>query len=143
MSFPSHRGSSLVDIANGPSLLLYCVVIGDADGPPRWVQLTAHGTDTLPAYRHTVVRAEGESCEALWKRVLSSIRDLKRPRGLQHGVLVDCRIDAPPRHPDQVDSRFNLTRALWHEVDRERDSAKRALALRTLADISAYSGKLQ
>lgn len=142
MTFPILKGSTLVDMANDASLLLYCVVIGDQDGPPQWVQLTADGNNHIPASRITLVREQGECCASLWARVLSAIRELKRPRGLQHGILVNCCVTAPPKNVAERDSRFNLERALWHDVERERDSMRRVQALCTLADLSMYTGKV-
>lgn len=142
MTFPSRKGSSLVDLANDQTLLIYSIVIGDEDGPPRWVQLTADGADRWPACRRTVVRAEGEDCASLWARVLSTLRQLKKGRGFQHGVLVHCRMDEPPADAVQRDTRFNLNRALWHDVERERDADKRVKALCMLADLSQYRGQL-
>lgn len=142
MTFPTRKGSSLVDLANDQTLLIYATVIGDEDGPPRWVQLTADGTDRWPACRLTVVRVEGECCSSLWARVLSALRELKKGRGFQHGVLVHCRMDDPPADATQHDSRFNLNRALWLDVERERDPDKRVHALCMLADLSEFRGKL-
>ena len=142
MTFPTRKGSSLVDLANDQTLLIYATVIGDSDGPPRWVQLTAHGTDRWPATRLTVVRADCEDCSSLWARVLRALRQLKRDRGFQHGVLVHCRMDAPPADAAQADTRFNLQRALWLDVDRERDAGKRVKALCMLAELSEFRGEI-
>lgn len=142
MTFPNSNPRSLVDLANDQTLLIYAMVLGDEDGPPLWVQLTADATDKRPASRMTVVRAEGEDCASLWARVLSAVRQLKKTRGFQHRVIVHCRITQPPADLEQADRRFNMVRALWHDADHERDPLKRVSALCTLADVIEHRGKL-
>lgn len=137
-----YSASSLVELANEQTLLIYSRVIGDEDGPPRWVLCTADGNDTRPASRVTVVRAEGEDCKALWARVLTTIRQLKRSRGFQHHVTVLCMQSDPPADPEQLDSRWNTAQALWHDADHDRDPMRRVQALSMLADLHGYRGTL-
>lgn len=142
MTFPMPKGSSLVDLANEQTLLLGCLLIGDENGPPLWVQLTAEGNDDAPARQITVVREDGEDCPSLWARVLSALRELKRLRGIQHRVVIACHVTTPPRDEVELDQRFNLTRALWHEADHTPDRMREVRALGMLADLHAYRGKL-
>lgn len=137
-----HSASWLVDKANEQTLLIYSRVIGDADGPPRWVRCIADGTDSRPASRITVVRADGEDCSSMWARVLSAIRQLKRTRGFQHHVTVLCMQTDPPADAVQDDNRWNAARALWHDADHDHDPMRRVQALGMLADLHNFRGSV-
>ena len=137
-----YSASSLVDLANEQTLLIYSRVIDDEDGPPRWVLCTADGNDTRPASRVTVVRAEGEDCKTLWARVLTTIRQLKRSRGFQHHVTVLCMQSDPPVDAAQGDNRWNAARALWHDADHDHDPMRRVQALGMLADLHNFRGSV-
>jgi len=95
------RASTLVTMASNDCIMIYTVIVGDEDGPPLWVQCTAHGDDDFPATRTSVVRAQGEDCRALWARVIDAVRKMKLTRGLQHQVLVRCMTTPPPADPQQ------------------------------------------
>lgn len=136
------RASTLVKMASNDCIMIYTVIVGDEDGPPLWVQCTAHGDDDWPATRRSVVRAPGEDCRALWARVVQAVREMKLTRGLQHQVLVRCMTTPPPVDPQQADSRFNIKRALWHDADNERDPMRRVQALGMLAELCAFDGAL-
>lgn len=134
------RASWLVDKASDMELLIYSRVIGDEDGPPRWVRCIADGTDRRTASRITVVRADGEDCPSMWARVLSAIRQLKRSRGFQHRVTVLCMQSEPPADAPRSDSRWNAERALWHDVEHQRCAERRVKSLCALADLHGYRG---
>jgi hypothetical protein len=136
------RGISLVQLADTATLLATSTVLGDAEGPPTWVRCIANGNDERSASRITVVRSDGEDCHALWARVVGAIRSLKESRGITHSVMVFCYTSAAPSEPEQGDRRFNMQRALWHEVDHEHDPDQRVRALGLLTDLSLHRGEL-
>ncbi len=142
MTYPDRKGRSLVSMANEGTLIATSTIIGDEDGPPRWVLCIADGNDKRAASRVSVVRAAGEDCTSLWARVLSAIRQLKEPRGIMHPVRVLCMHSEPPKNPAQFDSRFNIMRALWLEADHNPDPDKRVRALGMLADVVNHRGDL-
>lgn len=136
------RGSWLVDLANADCLMMSTRVIGDQGGPPRWVQCTADRDDRWPAARVTVVRREGETCAALFERVLQAMRDLKRVRGLQYPVTMVCFTSAPPADTEQRDRRFNIRHALWKDADDSKNPATRVQALSLLHELAGHRGDL-
>lgn len=129
------NGVSLVTLANEAVLCSTSTFMGCELGPPLWVRCIADSSKEAPAARITLVRWPGESCDALWARVLAAIRELKQPRGVCHQVRVIFTRAEPPRNPARGDTRFNLIHALEHEADYHPDSMRRVAALYMLHSV--------
>lgn len=119
-------------------LMINVLVLGAVQGVvPGAVQCTASGGKRMPASRCTVVRGESESGDALWSRVIETIRALKEPRERLVHVLVDCLYGAQPSEATigKSDEYFNLRVSLWRRYYLEKNDVKRVRVACRIADL--------
>lgn len=127
------QGERLID---DPLLLVRDASIAGFElGPPRWLQCVAHGSARRPAKRMSVVREEGESCQAFWYRTRKAINERMFPLVVYHGMTITCMHTSPPDNPESADSWFNVKVGLMHTADHDPDLDARIAAVFRLADL--------